>query len=119
MTCHVTAATADAQVHACVTRSGRDWAALRAGWRVAEATLALLRRRIETGAIRVWRDWEDGSGAPTRAGWEAARRLVNACGDPGGPGGAFAPNPAGPPPRFVVRVRPEDGVPELLEEGGL
>ncbi len=62
-----------------IADSGRardSWAALGDEWGVAEATLRLVRDRVEDESIRIWREWEDGSGAPARARWEAAKSMV-------------------------------------------
>jgi hypothetical protein len=69
------AVTVDSQVYECIMRSCHNWAAIRDKWRVAEVTQELVRRRIEDGTIRVWREWEDGSGLPTRDRLEAAKRM--------------------------------------------
>ena len=68
------AVTVDTRVHACITLSGDNW--LRDEWQVAEATLTLVREKIEDGSILIWQEWEDGSGMPTQARWEAAKRMI-------------------------------------------
>ena len=103
------AVTVDAQVHACITRSCDNWAALRDEWRVAEATLDLVREKVENGTIRIWRDWEDGTCLTTPARWKAAKEM--AMFDLSYTRGAFVPDLRS---KFVVC---EDGDrPELREE---
>ncbi len=103
------AVTVDSQVYECIMRSCDNWAATKDKWRVAEATLELVRQRIEDGTMQVCREWEDGSGLPTLARWEAAKRwfeTVNRASHSN-------PKPSLQPPRF--EVRDSDGI-AFLEE---
>ncbi len=71
------AVTVDARVHGCIAKRSKDnWAALRDEWGVAEATLRLVQSKVVNGTIRIWREWEDGSGTPNKARWEAAKSMV-------------------------------------------
>ncbi len=103
------AVTVDAQVHQCITRSCDNWAALRDEWRVAEATLDLVREKVENGTIRIWRDWEDGTCLTTPARWKAAKEMVMF--DLSYTRGAFVPELRS---KFVICEA--GGRPELQEE---
>ncbi len=92
-----------------IADSGRardSWAALGDEWGVAEATLRLVRDRVEDESIRISREWADGSGTPTKARWEAAKSMVTFL--------PAVPLPAGS--GFVVGV--EGGRPALRQEEG-
>ena len=109
------AVTVNAQMHGCITQACGNYAALRDNWRVAEATLELVRRRIEDGTILVWREWEDGDSPPTLAKLEAARSMVTfALGSAGAATAAVSPDPLRPLPRFEVRDC--NGVVQLAEK---
>ncbi len=103
------------QMHACITRACDNWDTLRDKWRVAEATLELVRRRIEDSTILVWREWEDGDGPPTLAKLEAARSMVTfALGSAGAGSAAVSPDPLRPLPRFELSDC--NGVVQLAEK---
>ena len=104
------AVTVDAQVHACITRSCKNWDALRDEWRVAEATLELVHRMVRNGTIRIWREWEDGTGQQKQV--QAATSMVtyNLSDDPRD----FVPDQLRPRSKFVVAY--EGDLPVLREE---
>jgi hypothetical protein len=99
------AVTVDERVYGCIAERSKDnWAALRDEWRVAEATLRLVQGKVKNGTIRIWREWEDGSGTPTKARWEAAKSMVT----------FFPAVPLQARSKFVVYD--EGDLPELREE---
>ena len=75
---------------------------------IIESTVLLVREKIEDGSILIWREWEDGSGMPTQARWEAAKRMImlDTCDDPSA---CF-------PRRSKFVVVDEGGRPALREE---